>query len=71
MPLWLAVAVVSAAYLLRSALRGFDFRPDMPSDAIAAGLFALVLSIVAYVRRQAGAQDSSDESARDSDDPEA
>jgi hypothetical protein len=44
MPLWAAVAVVAAAYVLRSALRGWDFRPDLPIDAVlAVTLVALVL----------------------------
>jgi hypothetical protein len=42
--MWAAVAVVAAAYVLRSALRGWDFRPEMPIDAIlGVTLVALVL----------------------------
>jgi hypothetical protein len=66
-PLSLAVAIVAAAYVVRSAMRGFDFRPDMPIDAIAAALFLLVLSMVAYLRHTVGASedgDTADDSAR-------
>ena len=43
MPLWAAVTIVAAAYAVRSGLRGWDFRPDLPIDAvIATTLVALV-----------------------------
>ena len=51
MPLWVAVAIVALVYLGRSVARGFDFRPDLPVDAIVGGLFVLVVGIVAYLRR--------------------
>ena len=38
MPAWAAVAVVAAAYLVRSAVRGWDFRPDLPLDAAIGGV---------------------------------
>ncbi len=42
-PLWAAVAVVAAAYVTRSAIRGWDFRLDLPVDAIiGAALIALI-----------------------------
>lgn len=43
MPLWAAVAIPAAAYLLRSAVRG-TLRPDLPADAIALG--ALVVMVL-------------------------
>lgn len=44
MPLWAAVAIVAAVYAVRSGLRGWDFRPDLPIDAvIATTLVALVV----------------------------
>ena len=43
MPMWAAVAVVAAAYVLRSMLRGWDFRPDMPIDAILLFTFAALV----------------------------
>ncbi len=37
LPLWAALAIVMAAYALRSLLmRGGDFSPDLPGDAIVA-----------------------------------
>ena len=54
LPLWAAVGIVAAVYVVRSATRGFDFRPDLPGDAVVLGLFAIVLGIVAYVRAKYG-----------------
>lgn len=67
-PLPLAVAIVAAAYVVRSAMRGFDFRPDMPIDAIAAALFLLVLGMVAYMRHEARTGEGPDEGADTTDD---
>jgi hypothetical protein len=67
-PLALAVAIVAAAYIARSAMRGFDFRPDMPVDAIAAALFLLVLGTVAYLRHEARVGGGTDEGGDRADD---
>jgi hypothetical protein len=61
LPLWVAMAIVALLYLGRSAARGFDFRPDLPLDAIVGVLFVLVVGIVAYLRRL----DTSDDDASD------
>jgi len=53
-PFWLAVAIAVAIYLARSAVRGFDFRPDLPADAVILVLLVIVLASVAYVRRAYG-----------------
>ncbi len=53
MPLWAAVALPAAAYLIRSILRGGDFRPDLPWDLIAFGLLAIVILAVAWARSNA------------------
>jgi len=50
MPLWAAVALPAAAYVIRSLLRGGDFRPDLPWDLIAFGLLAIVILAVAVAR---------------------
>jgi hypothetical protein len=42
MPMWAAVAVVAAAYVYRSAARGWDFRPA-PFDFVLLGVFALLV----------------------------
>ena len=71
LPLWAAITIVIAAYLARSALRGFDFTPDMPLDAIIA---AAVIFMVAVRRWSAGgtpADESRDDDADDIDDEDA
>jgi hypothetical protein len=67
-PLSLAVAVVAVAYGVRSAMRGFDFRPDMPVDAFAGGLFLVVLGMVAYLRHAARSGEGGDEPSGTADD---
>ena len=59
MPLWLAVALPLAAYLFRSAMRGFDFRPDMPIDLVVLAMYAFVLAI-AIVSRRAAAEEANE-----------
>ena len=50
-PMWVAVTAVAATYALRSILRGWDFRPDIPADAVVLGiLVALVLLRLAVAR---------------------
>lgn len=51
LPLWAAIAIPAAAYLYRSVVRGFDFRPDLPADGLAFALYVLVLAIVVVGRR--------------------
>lgn len=42
--MWAAAALVAAAYAVRSGLREWDFRPDLPIDAvIATTLLALII----------------------------
>jgi predicted nucleotidyltransferase len=60
LPLWAAVAIPAAAYLYRSVARGFDFRPDMPVDALVLGMFAALLGVV-YLGRRARAQHEREE----------
>jgi len=50
LPLWAAVALPAAAYVLRSLIRGGDFTPDLPGDAIAYGLLAFVVLAVWLAR---------------------
>lgn len=65
LPLWAAFAVVGAAYLVRSVLRGFDFRPDLPMDAVLLLLLAIVVALVAWVRADDARRDAEDEFERD------
>lgn len=64
LPLWAAVALPAAAYVARSLIRGGDFRPDLPGDAIAYGLLALVVAAVALARARA-ADDGDDTLSRE------
>lgn len=53
LPLWAALAIVMAAYALRSLLiRGGDFSPDLPGDAIVATTLVLAVAFVAYSRHR-------------------
>ena len=67
MPLWLAVALPVGAYVVRSLMRGFDFRPDMPIDALVLALYLVVLS-AAYFSRRAAAKEGQDEPTDEEDD---
>ena len=51
-PLIVAVAVVLGIYFVRSAMRGFDFRLDMPIDAVVGVSVLVVLGIVAWLRAE-------------------
>lgn len=46
MPLWAAVAIPAAAYVVRSAVRG-TVAPDLPADAIVFGALVLLLVLAA------------------------
>jgi len=60
-PIWAAVAVVVAAYVVRSVvLRGGDFTPDVPGDVIVAATVVVSLGMVAYFRHQRAGGDQSD-----------
>ncbi|MDO8848556.1 MAG: hypothetical protein Q7W51_09250 [Coriobacteriia bacterium] len=58
MPLWAAVVIPTAAYAVRSLVRG-SVSPDLPADALAFGALALVLGLAALYR--ASTHDSRDE----------
>jgi len=53
MPLWAAVAIPAAAYVVRSVARGMDFTPDLPTDAIVFGGLAVLVLAVWLARRTA------------------
>lgn len=54
LPIWAALAVPAAAYVVRSlVLRGGDFTLDLPDDLIAAGVIAAAIALVSYARRSA------------------
>ena len=51
-PAWVAIAVVATAYVVRSALRGWDFRPDVPTDVIVLAVLLALLALRELLRRQ-------------------
>jgi hypothetical protein len=65
MPLSVAAAIVVGIYVVRSATRGFDFRPDLPIDAIVGVAFLLVVGAVAYLRREGARADETPEDSCD------
>jgi hypothetical protein len=62
MPLWAAVAVVAAAYMVRSLLRGWDFRPDMPIDAVLGTTLVALLALRWGLARSASTDEGGGES---------
>ncbi len=72
LPIWGAVAALVAAYILRSAMRGFDFAPDLPQDGLLLILVVIVIAAVGWVRADDIRRDRREES-RDQNptDPEA
>lgn len=70
LPLWAAVALPAAAYVVRSLMRGGDFRPDLPSDALAYTLLALVIFAVAIARSRAKLEDGPHDDLTDEVDAE-
>lgn len=59
MSLMAAVGAPAAAYTLRSALRAWDFSPDLPTDAIL-GIALLALVTIAWKTRQAAPSNERD-----------
>lgn len=70
LPLWAAFVLAFAAYVVRSAMRGFDFAPDLPVDGIVFVALVVVVGLVAWVRAD-GRRDGSEDSPVDATDPES
>jgi len=68
LPIWAAVALVAAIYVARSILRGWNFAPDLPVDAIVLGLFVVLLIMVAYARHVLGREDQDPHPDEDDED---
>lgn len=65
---WQAIAAFAAAlYLLRSALRGWDFRPDA-LDAVVFGALAVILIARPLMAKMLGGADEDHESEPDTTD---
>jgi hypothetical protein len=71
LPIWAAIAIVAAVYVVRSVLRGMDFTLDWPADAIVLGLFAVVVVMVAYVRNVIGRESPDEDAPTHNQDPPA
>lgn len=69
LPLWGAAVIIVVAYVVRSVGRGFDFRPDLPSDLIALLLIVVVLAAVAYMRHRPEDADEAADATRDDEKP--
>jgi hypothetical protein len=67
-PMWAAITIVVAAYLARSALRGFDFTPDLPLDAIIAVAVVFLLLLRRWATRAASTDESEEDRAGNVDD---
>jgi len=61
----LAITIVVAAYLARSILRGFDFTPDLPLDALIAGAVLFLLAVRRWSTRTAAADEPENDRAND------
>jgi hypothetical protein len=62
---------VVVAYLARSALRGFDFAPDLPLDAIIAGGVLFLVVAHSWAAGDTSADESDEDRADDVDDEDA
>jgi hypothetical protein len=72
MPLWAVLAVVVAAYGIRSASRGFDFSPDLPGDAMVLVILLVVLALVGWLMADDKRRDALEsEDVVDAEDPES
>ena len=52
-----AVALVAAAYVLRAFLHGWDFRPELPLDALLGAVFLMLLAVRSSLARAAAEPD--------------
>jgi len=60
-PLSAAVGLPAAAYVLRAAVRGWDFAPDLPADAILGIVLVVFVASAWWVRRSSAAKESDGE----------
>jgi hypothetical protein len=62
-PLWTAAAIVAAVYAVRAIVRGGDFRPDLPTDAILIVVFAALVLMRVLAARWAAREDEGEPGA--------
>ncbi|MDZ4169102.1 MAG: hypothetical protein U1E26_05555 [Coriobacteriia bacterium] len=61
LPLWAALAIPGAAYVVRSlVIRNGDFSPDMPGDLIVAIIIIAALILVGQARASNGEEATED-----------
>lgn len=62
LPIWAALAIAGAAYLIRSYLwKNGDLRPEMPQDAVALIAFVTGIVFVAWARSRSRDDESDDQ----------
>ncbi len=65
-PLWAALTIPVAAYATRSLLlRGGDFSPDLPQDAIVGALVVAAVVLVGVARRTTRDDEATEDAHRD------
>lgn len=64
-PLTAAVGIPAAAYILRAMLRGWDFSPDLPADAILGVALVVFVAVAWWLRRSSAADSAGDEPPAD------
>lgn len=57
-PLWAAAVIPVAAYVVRSSMRGWDFSPDLPVDALLGGLLVAVIALALWLRNTTAPDDA-------------
>lgn len=61
--MWAAAGIPVVAYIVRAAERGWDFRPDMPLDALLGGLLLVLLGFAYWARSAPRSHGAGDELA--------
>jgi hypothetical protein len=59
---------VAAAYLVRSGIRGWDFRPDLPIDAVLVAALVALIALRAMIARSLATHGDGDADVRDARD---
>lgn len=65
LPIWAALAIPGAAYLVRSVIRGMDFRPVLPDDLIVLVVLAVGTVAVIWSRAERSRETVEDGTSRE------
>lgn len=68
LPLWSAFAIAAGAYVVRSVIHGFEFSPDLPTDAIVLVALLLVIALVAWARADGSDPENDDRAGSQGED---